>query len=196
MASYVGLAPTSVWIWRPTAIQVQEVYHTLVSEFETGAEQRRGKWVRPLIKATLRYDRPALTVEDLADIWRFYRKQQGSLRTFDLPLFGKLTAVTSLSTVGSTSLWLDDTQDLSSSATSRWSKLYLQNAAGNYDVFTVTSVTGATRIEVQSSTGNVYQVGDPVAPVINARFADDLHGPEYLPAYLANYGVSFLEVRT
>ena len=193
---YVGLTPTSVFIWRPSGVQIQDAYRTLVTVFEGGAAQRRPKWARPRMKVTLQFNQAALTTDDVADIWRFYRAQQGNLRPFLLPLFGRVTSVASASSVGSKTLWLDDTQDLTSSATSRWNTLYLQNAAGAYDVFTVTSVTGATRIEVQSSTGNVYAVGNPVSPVITARFDGDILSPGFLPADLATLGLSFTEVQS
>ena len=194
---YIGLTPTSVWIWRPSAIQVQDSYKTLVTAFESGAEQRRGKWARPRMRVTMRFDKAALTNDDVADIWRFYQKQRGNLYPFLLPLFGRLTAVASAYTVGSKTLWVDDTQDFTTSATSRWNLIYLQSVVGgNYDVFTITSVTGATRIEVQSATGNAYGIGDPVAPVITARFEGDMMSPEFLPAYLTNLGLSFTEVRS
>lgn len=194
--AYAGLAPTSVFIWQPSRVQIRDAYRTLVTEFENGAEQRRIKWARPRMAVTLQWGEAALTTDDVADIWRFFRTQRGSGRPFDLPLFGQLTTVESTMSVGSRSIGVADTQDLTSSSTSRWSKIYLQNASYNYDVFTITSVNGSTRIEVQSSTGNTYLPGNPVSPVLTARFADDLFSPEYLVAQMTTVGLSFLEVRS
>lgn len=194
--AYVGLAPTSVWIWRPSQVDVQDHYRTLVTEFENGAEQRRGKWNRPRMAVRMQFDRNALSTDDVADIWRFYRTQRGSLRPFDLPLFGQLTTVESLFSSGSRSIGVADTQDFTSSATSRWNKVHLQNGNYDSDVFTVTSVNGSTRIEVQSATGNTYQIGNPVSPVITARFADDVYGLQYLVAQMTGAGLVFTEVRS
>ena len=191
---YVGLAATSVWIWRPSQVIVQEHYRTLVSQFENGAEQRRGKWARPIAQVQMRFDKPALTTDDIADIWRFYKAQQGNLYPFDLPLFGQLTAFAGAYS-GGTSLVLADTQDLTTSATSRWNKIYTQNGGAGYDVFTITVVASGS-VTVQSATGNLYAIGNPVSPVIKARFADDLYSPEYLPAFLASVGLTFTEVRS
>lgn len=195
MPGYVGAVPTSVWIWRPSAVEAGDHYLTLVTEFENGAEQRRGKWNRPRMQVRMRFDRPALSTNEVADIWRFFKTQRGSRHPFLLPLFGQLTTIESAYT-GGLSIGLADTQDMTSSTTSRWNLLYVQNATDGFDVFTVTSVVGATHVRVQSASGNTYAIGNPVSPVITARFADDMFGPEYLPAQLASVGVAFTEVRS
>jgi len=197
---YVGLVPGSVWIWRPANVQIMDSWHTLISEFENGAEQRRAKWIKPRMTVRMRYERGTITPDDVADIWRFYQVQQGAFRTFNLPLFGQLTTVAS-AYVGGLSLGLSDTQDFTSELSSRWAKLYVQNAAGTFDTFTVTSVVNASHVRIQSasatqSAANSYPLGAPVSPVITARFAQDTFGQEYLVALMTTLGVDFTEVRS
>ena len=192
---YIGLVPGSLWIWNPTQVELSDQWRTLISEFETGVEQRRSKWTKPRATVRFRFDRGTLTPDDITDIWRFYQKQQGSFRTFDLPIYGRITTITSEYT-GGFALGLSDTIDMTSDSGSRWNALYVENAALDRDLFRITSVVNTTHVEVQSAGANSYVVGDPVSPVIKARFADDVLSPTYLVALLTVTGIEFTEVRS
>lgn len=195
---YTGLAPGSYWTWRPSHASLQDNYKTLVTEFESGAEQRRGKWDRP--KATLRFqfDKNTLTHNDVADIWRFYQAKQGALRTFEVPTFGRITTVESTYPGSGAALGVADTRDFTSSAASRWNKLWVENAAGDlHEVWTVASVVNATHLRVTGSTsGSVFNLGDPVYPVLRVRFAQAIAGIDYLPALMGTVGIEFTEVHS
>jgi len=195
---YIGLKPSSIWTWPPVASQLTDAYRTLISDFENGAEQRRSKWDRPRASVNFRFERGSLTLDDIADIWRFYKDKQGAFRTFELPTFGRLTTIESRYPGSGTLLGLADTQDLTTSILSRWNKLFLENAAGEYELFVITSVVNTTTVHVRSGSlqGRVFEVGNPAYPVIKARFAQDIYSPEYLHALMTTIGIEFTEVRS
>ena len=195
---YVGLVPGSAWVWPPVAATLTDVYRTLITEFESGAEQRRSKWAKPKAIVNFRFDRGSLTMDDMTDIWRFYKAMAGAFRTFDLPTFGRITTVESRYPGSGTLLGLADTQDLTVDATSRWNKLWLENAGGTRELFVVTSIVNTTTVHVRSGSavGTVFEVTNPVYPVIKARFAQDIYSPEYLMALMTTIGIDFTEVRS
>jgi hypothetical protein len=195
---YAGLVPGSVWIWRPVASTVVDAFRTLITEFESGAEQRRAKWAKPRAAVTFKFERGSLTQDDVADIWRFYKTQQGAFRTFDLPTFGRITTVESRYPGSGTLLGVADSQDFTSQATSRWNKIWVENAAGDYEVFVITSVVNTTTLQVRSGSlqGRVFEVSNPIVPVMKARFAQDIFSPEYLVALMTTMGIEFTEVRS
>lgn len=55
-------------------------YLTLVSESESGREQRYQKWLRP--KRTFKVTLRARNVSETDDIWRFYTRHKGKFDTF------------------------------------------------------------------------------------------------------------------
>jgi hypothetical protein len=195
---YVGLVPGSAWVWPPAAAMLTDIYRTLITEFENGAEQRRSKWAKPKTMVNFRFDRGSLTMDDMTDIWRFYKAQAGAFRTFDLPTFGRITTIESRYPGSGTLVGLADTQDLTSDANSRWNKLWLENFGGAHELFVVTSIVNTTTIHVRSGSaqGTVFEVTNPVYPVIKARFAQDLYSPEYMHALMTTIGIDFTEVRS
>ena len=195
---YVGLVPGSLWIWRPVAAAVTDVFRTLISDFENGAEQRRAKWAKPRAALQMRFERGSLTLDDVADIWRFYKARQGAHQAFDVPTFGRIATVESRYPGSGTALGVSDSQDFTSQAASRWNKLWVENAGDVREVFVITSVVNTTTIQVRSGSaqGTVFEVGNPIYPVIKARFAQDIFSPEYLMALMATIGIEFTEVRS
>lgn len=195
---YAGLVPGSLWIWRPVAASVTELYRTLITQFENGAEQRRSKWAKPLAIVAFRFERGSLTLDDVTDIWRFYKAQAGAFRTFDLPTYGRVATVESRYPGSGTLLGLSDTQDLTTSGSSRWNKILLENAGGTTELFVVTSIVNSTTLHVRSGSpqGAVFEVGNPAYPVLQARFAQDIYNPEYLAALMVTTGIEFTEVRS
>ena len=55
-------------------------YKTLISEFENGVEQRRGKWANPLRKWTLRYKHRTKT--EMENVRDFFMGKYGALTAF------------------------------------------------------------------------------------------------------------------
>lgn len=195
---YLGLVPGSLWIWRPVASALTDTFRTLITEFENGAEQRRAKWAKPRVGLTFRFERGSLTLDDVADIWRFYKARQGAHQAFDVPTFGRIATVESRYPGSGTALGVSDSQDFTSQATSRWNKIWVENAGGTQELFVITSVVNTTTLQIRSGSaqGTVFEVGNPIVPVIKARFADDIYSPEYLVALMSTLGISFSEVRS
>jgi len=129
---FVGATPNSLFTFRPVRVSVSEEWRTLASEFETGAEQRRSKWIRPRMTVTMGFDRGTLTPDQINDMWRFFRAMEGSHKAFDLPLFGRLTTVESDFTAGGSIFGFADTQEFTSAADSRYNHFYVQNAGGGF----------------------------------------------------------------
>ena len=146
----------------------------------------------------MRYDRAVLTPDEVNDVWRFWRAMEGPLKFFDLPLFGRLTTVESTFAAMDTSLGVADTQEFTSAAGSRYHKIYIQNAAGDFDTFGIAAVVDGTTLTVQSARfDNInFSPGEPVSGMINARFADTNMSFDYLVALMATVGLSFTEVRS
>lgn len=195
---YTGKAVGSYWTWRPTASSVGDTYQTLVTEFEAGTEQRRAKWDRPRAQIRLQYERSVLTFDDLADMWRFYQAKRGSLTPFEVPTWGRLTTVASTYPGSGTLLGLSDTQDLCTSAGSRWNRIFVEQAAGTYEVFTVSSVVDGTttRVVTGSTSGTVFAAGDQVYPVVKVRFTGPVLAFEYRAPMLGTVTVEFTEVHS
>jgi len=63
-------------------LTVESSWKTLISDFESGKEQRRKRWAFPKRKISLRYDK--LTPAGIKDIWQFYQARSGAYETFYL----------------------------------------------------------------------------------------------------------------
>ena len=195
---YIGATPNSLFTFRPVGVTVTDQWRVLVSEFETGAEQRRAKWLTPKVGVRMRYDRGTLTADEANDVWRFWRAMEGPLLSFDLPLFGRLTTVESVFTAMDTSLGVADTQEFTSAAGSRYNQIYIQNAHGDFDTFFIAAVVDGTTLTVQSARfDNVgFSPGEPVSGVINARFTQPNMNFDYLVVLMSTVGLEFTEVRS
>jgi len=81
--------PRPVW---PVIIEPE--WGTLVSDFDSGAEQRRQKYTFPKYNATLSYH--ALTAANQQILWAFYMARKGDLEPFwfydPAPAFGVVTS--------------------------------------------------------------------------------------------------------
>lgn len=194
---YTGKAPGSYWLWRPSQAAIQDQWMTLVTEFESGVEQRRGKWDRPRLSVRFSYSRGALNHDDLADIWRFYNSQKGALYTFEAPTYGALTTVASAYAGSGVALGVSDSRDFTTSTTSRWRRIWAENALGGYEAWAVNSVVSTTQINIATgaASATVLAVGDPIYPLVTVRFAQAIHSMEYMAALLGSVGVELLEVR-
>lgn len=195
--TYAGLAPSSVWIWRPSNAVVGEQFRTLISEFENGAEQRRNKWDTSRIAVRMTFERATLTIDEVADMWRFYRHKRGMYDTFLVPTYAEITRLTNgyAAGVNSLTMVMGQVLDFTTDSRSHFHRFYLENNKGEYDFFTVAGVGGST-VTVSAAGVNSYYSEDVVYPVIRARFAEDLYGVDHLAALLTTVGVAFTEVRS
>lgn len=196
--AYPGLAPGSFWIWRPSNAIVGENFKTLITEFETGAEQRRAKWDSSRLEVRLNFERATLTIDEAADIWRFYRHKQGRFGTFMLPTYSEITRLDSywMWSVHSNQIYVGHTLDFTTDLRSHFPRFYVENNAGDYDFFHVASIPNATTVQVSATGVHSYSPNDVVYPVIKARFADELYSVNHLAALLTTIGLTFTEVRS
>ena len=74
-------------------------------------------------------------------------------------------------------------------------EIYVQNGNYDQDVFFVTGINGATQLIVNPSS-YTFEAGNPVSPVILARFADDTFPPVYMTAQRTALQLNFTEVRS
>lgn len=66
---------------QPTWVHVlTQEYRTLITEFDSGAEQRRAKWLRPKYHLQLTYS--ALLSSEADALWNFYSARSGALESF------------------------------------------------------------------------------------------------------------------
>ena len=196
--TYAGLAPSSVWIWRPSNAVVGEQFRTLVSEFESGAEQRRNKWDTSRISLRMTFERATLTIDEVADMWRFYRHKRGMYDTFLVPTYAEITRLTNgyAAGVNSLTMVMGQTRDFTTDSRSFFSRFYLENNKGEFDFFTVANVDNGTTVTVSAQGVNSYYPEDVVYGVIRARFAEDLYGVDHLAALLTTVGVAFTSCRS
>ena len=61
-------------------LTIESSYRTLVSNFETGEEQRRKLWAFPKRRVQLAYD--AITQSDMDELWEFYCARSGAYESF------------------------------------------------------------------------------------------------------------------
>jgi len=195
---FVGAVPGSLFTFRPVEVSINEQWRTLVTEFELGAEQRRSKWNAPRMTVQMRYERGVLTSDEVNDVWRFFRAMEGSHKAFDLPLFGRLTTIESVFTAGASRMGVADTQEFTTAVGSRYNKIYVQTANGDFTTFGIATVVDATTLEVQSASdaGLSFNRDDPVSGVIRARFNDSQLQLDYLPVFMSTIGIGFTEVRS
>jgi hypothetical protein len=196
--TYAGLAPGSVWIWRPSNAVVGEQFRTLVTEFESGAEQRRNKWDTSRLGLRMTFERATLTIDEVADMWRFYRHQRGMYGTFLVPTYAEITRLTNgyAASVHSLTLTMGQTLDFTTDLRSHFPRFYVENNKGEFDFFHVAGVPTGSTVTVSAAGVNSYYAEDVVYPVIKARFAEDLFGVDHLAALLTTVGVAFTEVRS
>lgn len=192
---YLGFAPSSLFIFRPTNVEISDEHRTLFSEFETGAEQRRSKWQRPRMTVRMRWDRGVLTADEANDLWRFWRAMDGPHKAFDLPLFGRLTTVDSAYAGGFT-LGVADTQEFTSAVGSRYQKIYVQNPGHEFDLFRIATVVDTHTLTIESASTILFPQESQVSGVINARFADSIMGLQYMVVLMTTIGLNFTEVRS
>lgn len=195
--TYAGLAPGSLWIWRPSNAVVGEQFKTLVTEFESGAEQRRSKWDGSRVAVRMTFERATLTIDEVADMWRFYRHQRGMFGTFLLPTYAEITRLRAdyVYSVNS-AMTFGHTRDFCTDLRSHFPRFYVEKDDGSYDFFHVAQVVNATTVLTSASGVNSYPAESVVYPVIQARFAEDLYGVDHLAALLTTVGVAFTEVRS
>lgn len=196
--TYAGLAPGSFWIWRPSNAIVGENFKTLISEFETGAEQRRAKWDSSRLEVRFNFERATLIIDEVADMWRFYRHKQGRFGTFLLPTYSEITRLAShyVSTVHSNFLYVGQTRDFCTDLRSHFPRFYVENNNGDYSFFSVASVVNSTTVIVSAFGTSSFSPEDVVYPVVKARFADELYSINHLAALLTTVGLTFTEVRS
>ncbi len=67
--------------WKVSDVYTEDIqYKTLVSQFESGKEQRRQKWALPIRIFHLRLE--ARTPSEMEDIWYFYKQRKGIYDSF------------------------------------------------------------------------------------------------------------------
>jgi len=189
---YTGVV-TSVWIWHPAQATIVEQWKTLITEFETGAEQRRGKWRNSRASLKYQFDRGTLTTNDVQDIWRFYMRQQGAYGTFLAPAYGNIMTRLSATYLGSFQMVLEQTQDFTTDPTSHWNKIYVEDPHGGHDIFTIAQVNNGTTITVSALSTTSLGAGSWVCPVVKGRFTDDAYSVDYMLAMLTTVGLGITE---
>jgi hypothetical protein len=70
--------PTTPIPQLPYSLEME--YRTVVSQFDSGNEQRRSKWSFPKYNVTLHYN--ALEATDVDTLWDFYQARKGSFEAF------------------------------------------------------------------------------------------------------------------
>jgi hypothetical protein len=189
---YIGPV-SSVWMWRPSQATISEQWKTLVTEFESGAEQRRSKWETSRVTFKYQFERGALTTDEVQDIWRFYMRQRGAYGTFLAPAYGNIMTRLSATYLGSFQIIVDQTQDFTSNPASHWNKFYVEDSNGSYGFFTVGSVVNATTITVSAISIGSFGIGAWVCPAIMGRFSEDTYNIDFMMAMLTTVGLGITE---
>ena len=175
-------------------------YLTLVSESESGREQRYQKWLRPKrdFRLVLRSRNPA----DTDAIWRFYTRHKGSFDTFlfQNPNENPVTAETAGSGDGTkTVFYLGNKVDIGTGdlIVSPNTAVLTRSVGGTGDYLSFTAFTIDEPIG-QITTNAVLPSGDVLRANYNfryrCRFKEDSITREAFAADLWNFGIELTQV--
>lgn len=173
---------------------------TVVSEGESGKEQRYQKWLRP--RRTFRVKLDARQATETNNIWRFYTRHKGSFDTFlfQNPNENPVTAETVGSGDGVKSVfYLGGSVDFATGdlIVVAASAVITRSVKGTGDylsftAFTIDNATGAV------TTNSVLPSGDVLRANYNfqyrIRFRDDQLSREAFTGELWNFGLELVEV--
>lgn len=173
---------------------------TVVSEGESGKEQRYQKWLRP--KRTFRVKLDARQLAETDSIWRFYTRMKGSFNTFlfQNPNENPVTAETVGSGDGVKSVfYLGQAVDFATGdlIVVSGSEAIKRSVKGTGDylafaAYTIDYTTGAI------TTNSVFPSGDVMRANYNfqyrCRFRDDNLDRTAFTGELWNYGMELVEV--
>ena len=173
---------------------------TIVSEGESGKEQRYQKWLRP--KRTFRVKLDARQATETDNIWRFYTRHKGSYDTFlfQNPNENPVTAETVGSGDGIKSVfYLGNKVDFATGdlIVVSASETITRSIGGSGDylafsAYTIDNATGAI------TTNAVFPSGDVMRATYNfhyrCRFRDDQLSREAFTGELWNFGLELQEI--
>lgn len=175
-------------------------YLTVVSEGESGKEQRYQKWLTP--KRTFRIKLDARQATETDSIWRFYTARKGSFDTFlfQNPNENPVTAETVGSGDGVKSVfYLGNKVDFATGdlIVVSGSEVITRSVKGtgdylSFSAYTIDNTTAAI------TTNSVFPSGDVMRATYNfqyrVRFRDDQLSREAFTGELWNYGMELIQV--
>lgn len=173
---------------------------TVVSESESGKEQRYQKWTKGRRHFTIKLNARQLT--ETTSIWRFYVARKGAFDTFlfQNPNESPVTAETVGSGDGSTSIfYLGSQVDFATGDLTviSGSDTLTRSVKGTGDylafsTYTINNSTGQITTNVALPSGDVLRANYSFYYVV--RFRDDKLQREAFATQLWNYGVDLIEV--
>lgn len=183
-----------------TPFEEQIQYLTVVSESESGIEQRFQKWLRP--RRTFRLRLEARNPSDTDSIWRFYTRHKGAFDSFlfENPNENPVTAETVGSGDGTkTVFYLGGKVDMSTGdlIVTPATAVLTRSVGGTGDYLSFTAFTIDEPVG-QVTTNTALPSGDVLRANYNfryrVRFQEDPLTREAFAADLWNFGINFVEV--
>jgi uncharacterized protein (TIGR02217 family) len=176
-------------------------FFTIVSEGESGKEQRYQKWLKP--RRTFRVKLDARQVVETDSIWRFYTRMKGSFNTFlfQNPNENPVTAETIGSGDGVRSLfYLGGKVDFATGdlIVVSGSESLTRSVKGTgdylaYSTYTINNNTGAITTSPALPSGDVLRATS-YRFYYSTRFKDDNISREAFTGELWNYGMELQEI--
>ena len=189
----MALFPETVFISYP--LSVKETWKTLITDFETGKEQRRRKWAFPKRQVGgINYQR--IDPADFKDIWAFYNARKGAYESFYFYVpepdywFGEFIGE------GDDA---EDTFDLCSKSTDEESVVvYVDGVSSSFDFIEGGGQEGSDRAQlaVVPDVGAIITADFYGKLRLKTRFGVDNLSKEYFDYLMINSEIPLIEVRS
>jgi len=171
-------------------VLIEPEWHTLISNFDDGSEQRRQKSLYARYNVRLQYK--SLSAANAQTIWDFYMARRGAFEAFYFfdpsPTIGITTSHTGLyvgTGNGSTDIF-----DLPGKSTSSQT-VYVDGYSPSYSILTGGGAGSADRVDFVAAPGEASSIScDFTGSLrIRCRFAHDKLSKELFMTVLYNYGI-------
>ncbi|RLA87311.1 MAG: hypothetical protein DRG40_00685 [Deltaproteobacteria bacterium] len=177
----------------PYPIEVEEIWKTLITDFESGKEQRRRRWAFPKRKVRIKFS--PLQETEARTLWEFYHARQGAFEAFWFvwPYADRWTDEYVGTGDGSTTTW-----DLPSVDTDPDTvQVYVDGLSVSFTFLEGGGQAGADRVQlaVAPEEGEVVTADFEGKLRIKARFAADNLTKELFKYAAWTIGVEILEVK-
>lgn len=163
--------PNTIFRWQPIEMErVTTAYNVLISDGDSGTEQRRKKGVEKFgYQATFE-----LPFKEFNALRRYVQARSGPFDTFLIPSWEEETHLAQAASQSATALVVDDVQDADNNAifsnTGRTSRIYVQDGILHKapEILTISSVVSNT-LNITSPLANAYPRGSVVGIAYQVR---------------------------
>lgn len=185
---------SEIFYWEPLHDnrEINPKWNTIVTQYESGIEQRRAKWKYSQFEFRFRFNRD---VDGIDDMYGFFNDRQGSYDNFWLPSWMYETVTVSAPS-GASYLEVGDYSPFSVTSGIRENAVFLHRSTDPTinEVATISS-KGATAglLYLDGNLSHRYKPGTSVFVAVKVRFGEDNYPMAFFSKYLHDLELSFVE---